>query len=261
MLEIIPDALEERTLEAVEAEILILKDQAARHMIEIGKRLMEAQEMVPRGEWKLWLSEHVQFSYRTAARMMAAAREFGDMPALGHLDSSKIYALLDAPEELRAEFTADPKALEEKSVRQLQAEIKARKAAEERAKELEAGLRLAMDQGEAAVEEARMEAQRESVQALLRAQEAAEARVNELRAQLEASVAREKEARAALMNAQLVRPDTALAVENARLQAELLAARDALNRAEKADQAEAQENASPEALFRAHIQQRFEKFI
>lgn len=220
MLEIIPDGMETRTLETVESEIILLRDQTARNMLEIGKRLIEAQALCPKGQWKSWLSDNVQFSYRTAARMMAAYREFGADPGLSRLDSSKIYALLDAPEEMRAELRADPKALEDKSVRELQAEIKKRKAAEERIEELENGLRIAMDESEVAVDAARQAAEIEAAKKIA----ALESRLNE-------SQAREAEARSALMDAQLIKPDTALAAENARLQSELLKAHDALNRA------------------------------
>lgn len=220
MLEIIPDGMETRTLETVESEIILLRDQTARNMLEIGKRLIEAQELCPKGQWKSWLSDNVQFSYRTAARMMAAYREFGADPGLSRLDSSKIYALLDAPEEMRAELRADPKALEDKSVRELQAEIKRRKQAEARIAELEAGLDAAMDKSDEEIEAARHEGRREAA-----------AEIAQLETRLYESQAREQAARSALMDAQLIKPDTALAAENARLQSELLKAHDALNRA------------------------------
>lgn len=220
MLEIIPDGMEMRTLETVESEIILLRDQTARNMLEIGKRLIEAQGLCPKGQWKSWLSDNVQFSYRTAARMMAAYREFGADPGLSRLDSSKIYALLDAPEEMRAELRADPKALEDKSVRELQAEIKRRKQAEERIEELENGLRIAMDESEVAVDAARQAAEIEAAK-----------KIAALETRLHESQAREQAARSALMDAQMVKPDTALAAENARLQSELLKAHDALNRA------------------------------
>lgn len=220
MLEIIPDGMEMRTLETVESEILLLRDQTARNMLEIGKRLIEAQGLCPKGQWKSWLSDNVQFSYRTAARMMAAYREFGDDPGLSRLDSSKIYALLDAPEKMRAELRADPKALADKSVRELHEEIKKRKRAEKRIEELENGLRIAMMESDVAVDAARQAAEIEAAK-----------KIAALETRLHESQAREQAARSALMDAQLIKPDSALAAENARLQSELLKAHDALNRA------------------------------
>lgn len=240
MLEIIPDGMETRTLETVESEIILLRDQTARNMLEIGKRLIEAQGLCPKGQWKSWLSDNVQFSYRTAARMMAAYREFGDDPGLSRLDSSKIYALLDAPEEMRAELRADPKALEDKSVRELQAEIKRRKQAEERIEELENGLRIAMDESEVAVDAARQAAEIEAAK-----------KIAALETRLHESQAREQAARSALMDAQMVKPDTALAAENARLQSELLKAHDALNRAgARPPEPERKPERNPERLIR-----------
>lgn len=240
MLEIIPDGMETRTLETVESEIILLRDQTARNMLEIGKRLIEAQGLCPKGQWKSWLSDNVQFSYRTAARMMAAYREFGGDPGLSRLDSSKIYALLDAPEEMRAELRADPKSLEDKSVRELQAEIKRRKQAEARIAELEAGLDAAMDKSEEEIEAARHEGRREAA-----------AEIAQLETRLHESQAREQAARSALMDAQLIKPDTALAAENARLQSELLKAHDALNRAEaRQPEPERKPERKPERLIR-----------
>lgn len=240
MLEIIPDGMETRTLETVESEIILLRDQTARNMLEIGKRLIEAQGLCPKGQWKSWLSDNVQFSYRTAARMMAAYREFGADPGLSRLDSSKIYALLDAPEEMRAELRADPKALEDKSVRELQAEIKRRKQAEARIAELEAGLDAAMDKSDEEIEAARHEGRREAA-----------AEIAQLETRLYESQAREQAARSALMDAQLIKPDTALAAENARLQSELLKAHDALNRAEaRQPEPECKPERKPERLIR-----------
>ena len=73
------------------------------------------------------------------------------------------------------------------------------------------------------------------VRALRAARQAAEIeaakKIAALESRLNESQAREQAARSALMDAQMVKPDTALAAENARLQSELLKAHDALNRA------------------------------
>lgn len=38
-------------VEILTAEILVLKNQAAANIIEIGKRLIKVKEMLPHGEW------------------------------------------------------------------------------------------------------------------------------------------------------------------------------------------------------------------
>ena len=77
-----------------------------------------------------------------------------------------------------------------------------------------------MDKSEEEIEAARHEGRREAA-----------AEIAQLETRLYESQAREQAARSALMDAQLIKPDTALAAENARLQSELLKAHDALNRA------------------------------
>lgn len=55
----------ERTPEIVAAEIRQIRDRTLKEYlngcIEIGKRLCEAKEMVPHGEWANWLKSSVSF--------------------------------------------------------------------------------------------------------------------------------------------------------------------------------------------------------
>ena len=46
----------------------------ATHIIEIGRKLIEAKELLNHGEWLPWLQEHCVLSERTANRYMAVAR-------------------------------------------------------------------------------------------------------------------------------------------------------------------------------------------
>jgi len=72
--------LQTATLETITAEILILKRQTAQNIIEVGKRLLQAKEMVGHGNWLAYLKEKVEFSPTTAKRFMAAAKEFANRP-------------------------------------------------------------------------------------------------------------------------------------------------------------------------------------
>ena len=45
--------------------------------IEIGKRLLEAKDLVPHGEWGKWLKENVNYSQSTANNFMRLYREYG----------------------------------------------------------------------------------------------------------------------------------------------------------------------------------------
>ena len=63
-----------RTPEIVAAEIRQIADQTRKMVlnssIEIGKRLCEAKEMVPHGEWAAWLEKNVDFSQSSANNFM-----------------------------------------------------------------------------------------------------------------------------------------------------------------------------------------------
>jgi len=95
-------------VEIITAEILILKDQTAANIIEIGKRLIKAKEMLPHGEWGKWLQEKVEFSEWTARRFMRVAREFRNRSPVTDLEPSKVFMLLDMPEQEREDILRKP---------------------------------------------------------------------------------------------------------------------------------------------------------
>lgn len=136
-----------RTIGQVTEEINYLTAQAQRlilgHAIEIGRRLTEAKEMLPHGEWSKWLQEEVHYSASSANNMMRIFEAYGDSqmslfgPAansqtFGNLDYSKALALLAMPEDEREAFAQQVDA-EHISVRKLREEIAARKAQQETA--------------------------------------------------------------------------------------------------------------------------------
>ena len=146
-------AIGERTIETIEGEIQVLKAQTAQNIVEIGKRLTEAKEMLPHGQWQTWLEGNVQFSYRTAARFMQVAERFADVSALAHLEASKVYALLDVPAEQLERFV-EQNDVESMSARELQEAIRAQKAAEARAEQLALDLEDAKAKAKAEKDEA-----------------------------------------------------------------------------------------------------------
>ena len=108
-----------RTPELVAAEINGIKEQTRKlvlvNAIEIGKRLAEAKEMVPYGEWGKWLGESVDYSQSTATNLINifeayAAKEgqlFGvdaKSQAFEKLSYTQAVALLGVPEEEREAF-------------------------------------------------------------------------------------------------------------------------------------------------------------
>lgn len=93
--------------------------------IEIGKYLVEAQGLCPRGRWSEWLRQKVDYSDRKAQQLMQVYEAYGDKALTGDYDAlsfTQIYQLLSAPEESRDDL-ARRAADEGLSTRQLKAEI------------------------------------------------------------------------------------------------------------------------------------------
>lgn len=116
------------------AEILILKQQTAQNIIEIGKRLITVKESLPHGEFGKYLAEKVDFTDRTAQKFIKVAEEFANTNTYSDLPVSKLYALLDLPPEEREDFIkSNP--VDEMSTRELQKVIKEKQNLEEKLKE------------------------------------------------------------------------------------------------------------------------------
>ena len=161
----------ERTPEIVAAEIRQIADQTRKMVlnssIEIGKRLCEAKEMVPHGEWGSWLEKEVNFKQSTANNLMRIYTEYGDIQGelwgasaksqtFGNLSYSQAVALLAVPAEEREEFVEKNDAAN-MSTRELQEAIKARDEAEEKLQKEKAAaderVRAAQRQAESVMEE------------------------------------------------------------------------------------------------------------
>lgn len=147
-----------RDLGVITSEIKVIEQQTAKAVIygciEIGKRLVEAKEIVGHGGWGKYLENHVQYSQQWATNLMNLYREYGqsqeslfenfaNSQSFGKLEVTKHILLLGIPAEERAAF-AQAQDAENKSVRELQAAIRerdeARKAVTEqqhRARDLE----------------------------------------------------------------------------------------------------------------------------
>lgn len=147
-----------RTPELIATEINTIKDQTRKIMlansIEIGRRLTEAKELVPHGEWGNWLEKSVDYSKSTANNLMRIFEEYGaeqitllddnvKSEILGKLSYSQAVALLGLPEEERETFVEENN-VEEMSTRELQQAIKdrdealkAKKESEDRLKQVE----------------------------------------------------------------------------------------------------------------------------
>lgn len=127
----------EQRLSTIAAEINAIKEQvrgtAISAALTIGKKLLEAQALAPRGRWTEWLRANVDYSERKAQDLMRMYEAYGrgTIPeAVRALDYTRAVALLVLPEEERAAMAE--RALEEGlSSRELQAEIKKLRAERE----------------------------------------------------------------------------------------------------------------------------------
>ena len=253
-----PAAAPTRDIGTVTAEIRELCGQAKRmalmYAVEIGRRLVEAKNVLPHGAWGDWLKNEVEFSERSANNFMKLFAEYGSeqISIFGAVSNSQTFAdlpyskalqLLALPAEEREDF-AQENDVENLSVRELQNAIREKNEAIARQKELE--------QACASAEIARHAAEERSAEA-----DTLRQTVEKLQAELESANRKAKTAKekleAAISNPTL--PPEKLKRLRADLETELRAAmektdRAALDAAKK--QAADAEHAKEEALLQAH---------
>ena len=129
-----------RDISVITAEIRDIRRQANAmaliYAVEIGRRLVEAKEALPYGDWGRWLKEEAEFSQSTANNFMRLFEEYGsaqisifgasvDSQTFANLPYSKALSLLAVPAEEREEFAEEVHA-DELSVRELNEAIKQR---------------------------------------------------------------------------------------------------------------------------------------
>lgn len=148
-----------RTPVVIASEINTMKRQMEKillvHAIEIGRRLKEVRAMIPYGEWGDWLKVSVNYSQRTAQRLMALFDAYGEylsLPPAGESSQNRAMlqggeglqtkegrtmpnltfvqalTLLELPEEERAEFLMEMD-VEGMSTRQLKQAVEQRQEA------------------------------------------------------------------------------------------------------------------------------------
>lgn len=117
----------------LKTEVIILANQMATNILEIGKRLLAIREMVEHGQWNTWVEQNLPFSRRWANQYIRAYKEFGNSSS--QLPAKKMFLLLDLPAEQREDFIKD-NPIEEMTTRELQKAIKEKKALEEENRQL-----------------------------------------------------------------------------------------------------------------------------
>lgn len=190
-------AIQTRTIGAVTLEIRTLHAQAQQlglnYAIEIGRRLVEAKELLPHGAWGEYLKTEVRYSQSTAQNLMKIFDKYGadqqsllgpvaKSQTLGNLPYTKALTLLALPSDEREDFI-ESHDVEGMSTRELKEAIRARDEALKKAEEHEQELQAANEMLES--QQSELEAA-QAVRELAEKYAADTAReVEELRAQLE----------------------------------------------------------------------------
>ena len=84
-------------VETLTAEIQVYKQQAGACIVEIGRRLIQAKDLLPHGQWASWLAEKVEFSEKTAQNFMRVAREYAKSATGCGFGAVEGFAFVTAP--------------------------------------------------------------------------------------------------------------------------------------------------------------------
>ena len=163
--EIVPARASEIALEinVIKREtVATVSETMARGAIKIGQLLQEVKETLPHGQWESWLRDNVDYSITQAQRLMRVADAYAGQLAAGDEDVAELFAMM-APSKAyvlasltpaeRKEFVQEHDT-DHMSVREMQAAIKAREDAEQRATRAEQAVEAEQQRADAA-EEAR----------------------------------------------------------------------------------------------------------
>lgn len=148
-------------------EIKVIQDNVCQGMIEIGKRLIKIKKELGHGQWLPYLKNELNYSERTAQRLIRVATEFSNTTSMSDLQSTKIIALLDMPQEYRDDFISNHN-VEDSTVRELKKEIQKYKE--------ENGL-LTEKQKKTLEEKKRIEAEKQELQQELQREKCKPARI------------------------------------------------------------------------------------
>lgn len=170
-----------RDIEAVTCEILHLKQELARNIVDIGLRLIEAKEMLSHGEWLPWLKENVCFSETTAQSYMKVAKEFPNPQLVGDLGVRKALTLLALPSAEREDFLAENNVIDMTS-RELEKAIRERDEARKAAEAAQADARSAEES------RAKMEADMRALENIHRCAQEGEAQARDALAKAQAEL-------------------------------------------------------------------------
>lgn len=143
-----------RDINTITSEIRYIQNDvqqyAAQGALKIGERLCEAKELLGHGEFLPWIKDEFGWTDRTAQKLMAVYREFGDSQkslfgpeintkTYSDLPVSKLYLLISVPESEREDFVKENN-VAEISVREMEKLLREKKEAEDESREAHAEL-------------------------------------------------------------------------------------------------------------------------
>ena len=234
--------VEGRSIETITDEIRHAQRRGGEAILTIGRCLIEAKEMLPRGEWLPWLGEQVGYSEKTAQNFMRLAREFSNPQALADLGATKALALLALPAEEREKFVEEHNVID-MTTRQLEQAIRERDEARQAAE--------AADASAAEQARAKMEADMAVVNASLAAAREEKQKADQEAARLEQELT-DLKARPVEVAVETVVDQEAIQKARAEAAAEMQAKLDKAREAR--DRAEAQRKNAEEALEQIRLQ-------
>lgn len=127
-----------RNIQMIETEIKTLTHQAntmaLQYIIEIGRRLVEAKDILEHGQWGEWLQDNVNYSQSSAENYIRIYKEYGDKQlslfgdlsnsqSLANLGVAKLIELTAVPVEDRETFVTEND-IENKTVKELRQLLK-----------------------------------------------------------------------------------------------------------------------------------------
>ena len=148
-----------RDINTITSEIHYIQNDvqqyAAQSALKIGERLCEAKELLGHGEFLPWIKDEFGWTDRTAQKLMAVYREFGDSQkslfgpeintkTYSDLPVSKLYLLISVPESEREDFVKENN-VAEMSVREMEKLLREKKEAEDESREAHAELNKLAD--------------------------------------------------------------------------------------------------------------------
>ena len=110
-------------------------EQTSFNMLQLGRVLTEAKELVPHGEWAKWVGENADVDLRGAQYFMQCYATYGLDPEIAKLGQSKLRSMLALTDGQREKLLAEND-VQNMSVRKLKDEVrKAREEEQEKARE------------------------------------------------------------------------------------------------------------------------------